>query len=103
MTDISCEEFIYNSPQTPEVLAGCTLPALYLFYNPWSYVGSIQTRDTTGMGNVLYVAEFGSSIGALTVTSTGTSRTLTESPSSRVDDELSPSLISIQVFPPRPF
>jgi hypothetical protein len=88
---------------TGKVSAGCTSPALNLFYNPWSYVGSLQTRDTTGTGNVLYVAEFGSSIGVLTVTSTGTACTLTESPSSPVEDELSPGLISIQVFPPRPF
>ena len=86
-----------------KVSAGCTSPALNLFYNPWSYIGALQTRDTTGTGNVLYVAEFGSDIGILTVTSTGTACTLTESPASPVGDELSPGLISIQVFPPRSF
>jgi hypothetical protein len=88
---------------TGRVSAGCTSGALNLFYNPWSYIGSLATRDTTGTGNVLYAAEFGSDIGILNVSSTGTSCTLTESPSSPVSDELSPGLISIQVFPPRPF
>jgi len=88
---------------TGKVSAGCTSPALNLFYNPWSYIGSLATRDTTGTGNVLYAAEFGSDIAILNVSSTGTSCTLTESPSSPVSDELSPGLISIQVFPPRPF
>jgi len=93
----------FFNKNTGKVSAGCTSPALNLFLNPWSYVGSLQTRDTTGTGNVLYVAEFGSYIGILTVSSTGTSCTLTESPASPVGDELSPGLISIQVFPPRPF
>jgi hypothetical protein len=93
----------FFNKNTGKVSAGCTSQPLNLFYNPWSYVGSLQTRDTTGTGNVLYVAEFGSDIGILTVTSTGTSCTLTESPSSPVSDESSPGLISIQVFPPRPF
>ena len=29
------------------------------FYNPWAFVGSVATRDTTGTGGVLYVAEYG--------------------------------------------
>jgi hypothetical protein len=88
---------------TGTVSAGCTSSALNLFYNPWSYVSTLQTRDTTGTGNVLYVAEFGSYIGILNVSSTGTTCTLTESPDSPVADGSSPGLISIQVFPPRPF
>ncbi len=89
---------------TGKVSAGCNSPPLNLFYNPWSYVGSLQTRDTTGTGNVLYVAEFGgSSIGILNVSTMSPPCTLTEAPSSPASDELSPGLISIQVFPPRPF
>ena len=88
---------------TGKVAAGCTSPTLNLFYNPWSYIGSLATRDTAGTGNVLYAAEFGSDIAILNVSSTGTSCTLTESPASPVSDESSPGLISIQVFPPRPF
>lgn len=88
---------------TGKLTPGCTSQLLNNFYNPWSYVGSLQTRDTTGTGNVLYVAEFGSSIGIVNVTSTGTSCTLTEAPGSPASDESSPGLLSIQVVPPRPF
>jgi len=88
---------------TGRVSPGCTSKLLNNFYNPWSYVGGLQTRDTTGTGNVLYVAEFGSSIGILNVTSTGTVCTLTEAAGSPVTDGSSPGLLNIQVFPPRPF
>jgi hypothetical protein len=88
---------------TGKVTPGCTSQLLNDFYNPWAYVGGLQTRDTTGTGNVLYVAEFGSSIGILNVTSTGTSCTLTEVAGSPASDESSPGLLSIQVVPPRPF
>ena len=88
---------------TGKVTGGCNSPQLANFYNPWAYVGSLQTRDTTGTGNVLYVAEFGSSIGLINVTSTGTTCTLTEAAGSPVGDSFSPGLLSIQVFPPRPF
>jgi hypothetical protein len=88
---------------TGTVAAGCSSQQLTNFYNPWSYVGSLQTRDTTGTGNVLYVAEFGSSIGIVNVTSTGTACTLTEAAGSPVTDNSSPGLLSIQVIPPRPF
>jgi hypothetical protein len=86
-----------------KVTGGCVSNQLVNFYNPWSYVGSLATRDTTGTGNVLYAAEFGSSIAIINVTSTGTTCTLTEAAGSPVTDNLSPGLISIQVFPPRPF
>ena len=66
-------------------------------------IGALATRDTTGTGNVLYVAEFGSSIGIVNVTSNGASCTLTEAAGSPVADDSSPGLLSIQVFPPRPF
>jgi hypothetical protein len=93
----------FFNKNTGKVLSGCISPPLTNFYNPWSYVGWLQTRDTTGTGNVLYVAEFGSSIGLLNVTSTGTTCTLTEAAGSPVVDDFSPGLLSIQVFPPRPF
>ncbi|MGB8769949.1 MAG: hypothetical protein WCC92_10060 [Candidatus Korobacteraceae bacterium] len=86
-----------------KVSGGCASRLLNNFYNPWSYVGSLATRDPTGTGNVLYAAEFGSSIAILNVTSTGTSCTLTEASASPVVDNTSPGLLSIQVFPPRPF
>jgi hypothetical protein len=90
---------------TGRVTPGCSSPLLSQFYNTWSYVGGLQTRDTTGTGNVLYVAEFGSpsSIGIVNVTSTGTACTLKEAAGSPASDGSSPGLFNIQVFPPRPF
>ncbi|MGA7459914.1 MAG: hypothetical protein WBW69_06795 [Candidatus Korobacteraceae bacterium] len=90
---------------TGRVSPGCVSPLLSQFYNTWSYVGGLQTRDTTGTGNVLYVAEFGSpsSIGIVNVTSTGTACTLKEVAGSPASDGSSPGLLNIQVFPPRPF
>jgi hypothetical protein len=85
------------------VYSGCVSPQLRNFYNPWTYIGDMETRDTTGTGNVLYVAEFGSSIGILNVTSSGSTCTLTEAASSPVSDASSSGLLSIRVFPPRPF
>jgi hypothetical protein len=93
----------FFNKSTGGVLAGCISPPLKNFYNPWSYVGSLQTRDTTGTGNVLYAAEFGSSVGIINVTSTGSTCTLNEAAASPVSDDLSPGLLSIQVVPPRPF
>lgn len=93
----------FFNKNTGKVSAGCVSPPLTNFYNPWSYVGSLQTRDTTGTGNVLYVAEFGSSIGIVSVTSTGMTCTLTEAAGSPVTDSFSPGLLSIQAYPPRLF
>lgn len=86
-----------------KVTGGCASHQLSQFYNPWAYVGSLATRDTTGTGNVLYAAEFASSIAIINVTSTGVTCTLTEAASSPISDEASPGLLSIEVFPPRPF
>ena len=88
---------------TGKVIPGCYSQVLNGFYNPWSYVGSLATRDTTGTGGVLYVAEFGSSIGILTVQSDGNTCSLTEAASSPVPDDSSDGLLSIEVYPPRPF
>ena len=88
---------------TGKVTAGCYSQVLNGFFNPWAYVGQLQTRDTTGTGGVLYVAEFGSSIGIVEVQSTGTSCKLTEAATSPVSDDNSDGLLSIQVYPRRPF
>jgi 6-phosphogluconolactonase (cycloisomerase 2 family) len=92
--------------QTGRVTRGCTSPTLRDFYNPWAYVGSIATRDATGTGGVLYVAEFGftgSYIGFLEVQSDGVTCALSEAAASPVADQFTSGLLSIQVFPPRPF
>lgn len=92
--------------RTGRVTRGCTSPTLREFYNPWGYVGSIATRDATGTGGVLYVAESGftsSFIGMVEVQSDGVTCTLSEASTSPAADPLSDGLLSIQVFPPRPF
>jgi hypothetical protein len=96
----------FFNKNTGKVSAGCSSAPLKGFYNPWTYVGSLVTRDPTGTGGVLYLAEFapnGSSIGILEVSSTGTTCTLTEPSTSPVLDPFSGGLLSIQAFPPRPF
>jgi hypothetical protein len=95
----------FFNKNTGGVLPGCASKQLSGFYNGWSYVGELATRDTSGTGGVLYVAEFGvpSSIAILTVNSNGSTCTLTESTASPASDFLSPGLLSIEVFPPRPF
>ncbi len=94
--------------RTGRVSGGCSSPKLGGFYNPWAFVGSIATRDNTGTGGVLYVAEYGftgSYLGIVNINvgSDGRSCTLTESANSEVPDLLSDGLLSIAVFPPRPF
>jgi 6-phosphogluconolactonase (cycloisomerase 2 family) len=93
----------FFNANTGKVTSGCTSGVLRNFFNPWSYVGAVVTRDTTGTGSVLYAAEFGSSIGIVEVQSNGTTCTLTESPNSPIADDASGGLLSIQVYPPRPF
>lgn len=93
----------FFNKNTGKVSPGCFSGVLNGFFEPWTYIGSLVTRDPTGTGGVLYVAEFGSSIGILEVSSTGTTCTLTESPNSPIPDNSSSGLLSIQVFPPRPF
>lgn len=85
---------------------GCTSPPLTGFYNPWAFAGSVITRDPTGTGGVLYVAEYGftnSFIGILNIASDGTNCTLTESSASEIADPQSSGLLSLSVYPPRPF
>jgi len=97
---------------TGAVTRGCTSPTLNGF-NALPWLGSVTTRDTTGTGNLLYVAEFGrdtieinhglpSQIGILTITSTGSSCTLTETSNSPLVLTF-PGALSIGVYPPRPF
>ena len=93
----------FFNASTGKVTAGCQSAVLKGFFNPWTYIGSLATRDPTGTGGVVYVAEFGSSIGILEISSTGSSCSLTESPNSPIPDDASGGLLSIQVFPPRPF
>ena len=91
---------------TGKVSGGCTSNRLAGFYNPWAFVGSVTTRDTTGTGGVLYVAEYGftgSFIGIVNINSNGSLCSLTEAAGSGVPDQFTDGLLSITVFPPRSF
>jgi hypothetical protein len=84
---------------------GCTSGPLKGFDTNWAYVGSLATKNTSGTGGVVYAAEFGNpgSIAIVNVKSSGGKCTLKESPKSPTMDPQSPGLLSIGVFPPRPF
>jgi 6-phosphogluconolactonase (cycloisomerase 2 family) len=93
---------------TGKVSTGCTSSTLKKFYTQWAYAGRVALQSTTGTGGLLYVPEFGangfSSIGLLEFTSTGKTCSLTELTSSPVSNEMDPAaLMSIEVYPPRPF
>jgi 6-phosphogluconolactonase (cycloisomerase 2 family) len=84
---------------------GCSSRFLRGFDTNWAYVGALATETTSGTGNVVYAAEFGSpgSIAIINVTSSSGECRLKESPKSPVIDPQSPGLLSIGVFPPRSF
>ena len=84
---------------------GCSSGTLKGYVTDWSYLGSLGLDATTGTGGVVYVAEYGapSSIGMINVKSSGGKCTLKESSQSPVADPNSQGLLSIGVFPPRPF
>lgn len=84
---------------------GCSSGFLRGFDTNWSCVGTLATATTSGSGNVVYAAEFGSpgSIAMVRVKSSGGKCTLKEFSASPVVDPQSPGLLSIGVFPPRSF
>jgi len=90
---------------TGRVRPGCVSPQLKGFDNQWAYLSSPVTQLNSGTGAVLYVTEFGSpsGIAAINVTSGGGKCTLTEAPGSPVVDPNSTTMLSIGVYPPRPF
>ena len=90
---------------TGKLSKGCVSRSLKGFVSDWSYTASLALEETTGTGGVVYVAEYGapSSIGEINVNSASGKCTLKESSQSPVSDPNSPGLLSIGVFPPRPF
>ncbi len=102
----------FFNKNTGAVTPGCVSATLKDFNSrPW--LGNTATRDTAGTGGVLFVAEFGrdhleinhglsSLVGILTITSDGSSCSLTETDTSPVDLS-TPGVLSIGVYPPRPF
>jgi hypothetical protein len=97
---------VFFNRQTGVPSSGCSTPSLNGFFNPWPWTGALATRDNTGTGGVLYVAEYNtdtSYIGVVKVSVSGNRCTLTESTGSMVNDLLSPGLLSIATYPSRSF
>jgi lactonase family protein with 7-bladed beta-propeller len=95
----------FFNASTGALASGCTSGALKGYVSAWSYLASLGLETTTGTGEVLYVAEYGttSGIAMLQVTSTGGACSLAELSTSPVADPNSPGLLSIGTFPPRGF
>jgi len=91
--------------ETGKVSRGCVSPTLKGFDRTWVFLASPVTEQTNGTGSVLYLAEFGSpsSIAVIDVTSSGGQCTLTEKPASPVIAPNTNVLLSIGMYPPRPF
>lgn len=93
---------------TGKVSLGCTSGPLKGFYNTWSYAGAAALQLPTALGGLIYVPEFGSngysSIGVVQLTVTGKTCTLSETSSSPIVDNTDHSeLLSIGIYPVRPF
>jgi hypothetical protein len=90
---------------TGKVTGGCVSPTLKGFDHTWVFLASPVTEQTTGTGSVLYLAEFGSpsSIAVIDVTSSAGQCTLTEQLASPVIAPNTNALLSIGMYPPRPF
>jgi hypothetical protein len=69
------------------------------FDSNFSFISNPVTQLSTGTGGVLYVPEFGSSVGVVNVNVSGGQCTLTEAANSPVTDANSSSLLSIAVLP----
>lgn len=91
-----------------KIAPGCTSGPLRGFYNTWSYAGAVALQLPTARGGLIYVPEFGSngysSLGMVQLTVTGKTCTLSETASSPiVDNSDHSSLLSIGIYPVRPF
>jgi hypothetical protein len=88
---------------TGKVTPGCVSPKLRGFDTNWAYVSSPVTELASGTGSVLYLAEFGTGIAMINVTSSGGKCTLTEAATSPIQAPNTTVLTSIGVYPPRSF
>lgn len=92
---------------TGQVRPGCTSGPLRGYYTQFNYIGAVATELPSGTGGTLYVPEFDgngrSLIGLLRLTTTNGGCTLTETAASPVGLSLDSALLSIAVYPPRPF
>ena len=83
--------------------AGCESPVLNGYRSQWVGTYTLQTKNTSGKGGVVYVAEPDTYIGAVNVSGGGGTCSLQEASFSPVYDHHTISMESIGVFPPRPF
>ena len=88
--------------------SGCTSGPLRGFYSTWSYAGAAELQLPSALGGLIYVPEFGSngysSIGVVQLTRTGNTCTIGELSSSPIVDNSDLStLLSIGIYPVRPF
>jgi hypothetical protein len=92
---------------TGQVRPGCTSGVLKGFYTKFTYVGGVATELAEGTGGLLYVPELStddrSYIAVLRFTFKGTGCTLTETANSPFAGKPASALLSIGVYPPRPF
>lgn len=90
---------------TGKLTPGCISGSLKGYVSDWSYLGGLSLQTNTGTGNVVYVAEFGttSGIAMINVTSANGQCSLTEMTGSPALDPNSTGLLSIGTFPPRTF
>ncbi len=91
--------------KTGKIARGCVSATLKGFDDTWVFLASPVTEQTTGTGSVLYLAEFGSpsSIAVVNVTSSADQCTLKEAAESPVVTPNTVVLLSIGMYPPRPF
>jgi 6-phosphogluconolactonase (cycloisomerase 2 family) len=94
---------LYFDASTGKLTPGCSSGKLRGYSRDWSYLASMALEKNTGTGSVVYVAEFGSSIAVVHVSSSGGKCTLKEAPGSPISDPNSAGLLSIANFPPRSF
>ena len=92
---------------TGKVRQGCTSAPLKGYYEQFTYLGAVATGLSTGTGGLLYVPEFNaqkkSYLGVLRFIATPTGCTLTEIAHSPFAGVPGSALLSIAVYPPRPF
>jgi hypothetical protein len=97
----------YFDKATGQVRPACTSDPLRGFYTKFNYIGGVATELPSGTGGTLYVPEFDangrSGIGMLRFASTGSGCTLTETAASPAAGSTGSALLSIAVYPPRPF
>ena len=95
----------FFNKNTGQITAGCTSNFMRGYSSNWSYLGGLAQPSTAGNGGGVYVAEFGApaTIGLVQFSSSGGKCFMREGPHSPRVDVVSPGLLSIGTFPPRPF